>query len=78
MNTIPVVAIVEKMVIPTYCPPEPSEMPLYSEFRQHQGSTGYAYPNRVTQSVERKKQPEVEYEVIRLEPLSALHSVLIV
>lgn len=42
-------------------------MPLYSEFRQHQGSTGYAYPNRVVQGVERQKLTDVEYEVIRLE-----------
>ncbi len=55
------------MVIPTYCEPEPCEMPLYSEFRQHQGSTGYAYPNRVVQGVERNTLTDVEYEVIRLE-----------
>ncbi len=55
------------MTIPTYCPPEPSEMPLYSEFRQHQGTTGYAYPNRVTQEVERQILTNVEYDVVRLE-----------
>lgn len=62
-----VTAVVEKLIIPTYCPPEPCEMPLYSEFRQHQGSTGYAYPNRVTQGVERETLTDVEYEIVRLE-----------
>jgi tetratricopeptide (TPR) repeat protein len=62
-----VTAVVEKMIIPTYCPPEPCEMPLYSEFRQHQGSSGYAYPNRVTQGVERDTLTDVEYEIVRLE-----------
>jgi tetratricopeptide (TPR) repeat protein len=62
-----VIAEIEKMTIPTYCPPEPFEMPMYSEFRQHQGSTGYAYPNRVTQGVERRKLTDVEYDVVRLE-----------
>lgn len=67
MKQLSVIAAVEKMVIPTYCEPEPCEMPLYSEFRQHQGSTGYAYPNRVVQGVEREILTDVEYEVIRLE-----------
>ncbi len=59
--------VVEKMTIPTYRPPEACELPMYSEFRQHQGSTGYAYPNRVTTEVERETLSDVEYEVIRLE-----------
>lgn len=63
----PVIAVHEKMVLPTYCPPEASELPMYSEFRQHQGSTGYAYPNRVTQGVERETVTDVEYDVVRLE-----------
>jgi tetratricopeptide (TPR) repeat protein len=62
-----VVHAVEKMVIPTYVPPAPEEMPMYSEFRQHQGSTGYAYPNKVTIGVERKKLTDKEYTVVRLE-----------
>ncbi len=62
-----VVAQVERMVIPTYCPPAPEEMPMYSEFRQHQGSTGYAYPNKVTISVERETLTDKEYTVVRLE-----------
>lgn len=62
-----VIAAVERMVIPTYCAPAPEEMPMYSEFRQHQGSTGYAYPNKVTISVERETLTDKEYTVVRLE-----------
>lgn len=63
----PVTAVVEKLVIPTYVPPPAEELPMYSEFRQHQGSTGYAYPNRVTTRTEREVLTDREYEVIRLE-----------
>jgi len=62
-----VTAVVETITIPTYVPPAPEELPMYSEFRQHQGSTGYAYPNRVTTRVERDRLADREYEVIRLE-----------
>ncbi len=67
MKNTPVTAVIEKMVIPTYCEPKCCEMPLYSEFRQHQGSTGYAYPNLVVQSVERETLTDVEYDIVRLE-----------
>lgn len=40
---------------------------MYSEFRHHQGSTGYAYPNKVTIGVERNELTDKEYKVIRLE-----------
>lgn len=62
-----VIASIERMVIPTYCAPASEEMPMYSEFRQHQGSTGYAYPNKVTISVERERLTDKEYAVVRLE-----------
>jgi tetratricopeptide (TPR) repeat protein len=62
-----VTAAVERMVIPTYCQPKAEDMPMYSEFRQHQGSTGYAYPNKVTISVEREVLTDKEYTVVRLE-----------
>lgn len=58
---------IEKMVIPTYVPPPLEEMPMYSEFRQHQGSTGYSYPNKVTIGVERNTLTKKEYTVVRLE-----------
>ncbi|MBT1181132.1 DUF5107 domain-containing protein [Bifidobacterium sp. CP2] len=67
MSYNPVTAGVERMIIPTYEPPAPDEMPMYSEFRQHQGSTGYAYPNRVTLGVERDRLTDHEYTVVRLE-----------
>ena len=54
MSNRKVICNIEKMNIPTYMPPAPEEMPMYSEFRQHQGSTGYAYPNKVTIGVERE------------------------
>lgn len=62
-----VTAKVEKMMIPTYTPPAADEAPMYSEFRHHQGTTGYAYPNRVTTRVERSKKNNTEYTVVRLE-----------
>lgn len=55
------------MVIPTYIPPEPDEMPVHSEYRQHQGSTGNAYPNRPTLNATRDTLTDRDYTVIRLE-----------
>lgn len=55
------------MTIPTYVPPKPEDMPMFSEFRQHQGSTGYAYPNKVSIGVERQTITDVDYDVVRLE-----------
>lgn len=66
-STSSVQAAIETMIIPTYVPPGPEELPMYSEFRQHQGSTGYAYPNKVTTRVEREVLTDREYEVVRLE-----------
>lgn len=62
-----VVCEMGNMVIPTYLPPEPEEMPVYSEYRQHQGSTGNAYPNRPTLNAERNVLTDRDYTVIRLE-----------
>lgn len=62
-----VICEIGKMVIPTYMPPEPEEMPIYSEYRQHQGSTGNAYPNRPTLNVTRDTLTDRDYVVIRLE-----------
>jgi tetratricopeptide (TPR) repeat protein len=61
-----VIALVEKITIPTYLSPEPEEVPMYAEFRQHQGTTGNPYPNRVTTRVERKLVDR-EYKTVRLE-----------
>lgn len=62
-----VICEIGKMVIPTYIPPEPEEMPVYSEYRQHQGSTGNAYPNRPTLNATRDVLTDRDYIVIRLE-----------
>lgn len=67
MSNKSVVCEIEKMVIPTFVPPVAEEMPMYSEFRQHQGSTGYAYPNKITVGVERNIITEKEYSVVKLE-----------
>ncbi|OZG64071.1 DUF5107 domain-containing protein [Bifidobacterium eulemuris] len=62
-----VICETERMTIPTYIPPKPEDMPMFSEFRQHQGSTGYAYPNKATIGVERDAKTDVDYDVVRLE-----------
>lgn len=62
-----VICVAEKMIIPTYVPPKEEELPMYSEFRQHQGSTGYAYPNKITVGVERETLTQKEYTVVRIE-----------
>ena len=62
-----VTAVIEKMTIPTYVPPAAEEMPMYAETRNHQGTTGNPYPNRVTGKVERGKKTDVVYDVVRLE-----------
>lgn len=62
-----VICEIGKMVIPTYLPPEPEEMPVFSEYRQHQGSTGNAYPNRPTLNATRDTLTDRDYTVIRLE-----------
>ena len=62
-----VICEIGKMVIPTYLPPEPEEMPIFSEYRQHQGSTGNAYPNRPTLNATRDTLTDRDYTVVRLE-----------
>ncbi|MGI6172471.1 MAG: DUF5107 domain-containing protein [Christensenellales bacterium] len=60
-------AAVETWTIPTYVVPPSEEMPMFAEHRQHQGTSGNPYPNRVTQKVERERRVDKEYEVVRLE-----------
>ena len=38
----------EQLMLPTYPEPGKEEMPLFSEHRVHQRSTGRPYPNKVT------------------------------
>ncbi|MGI5899696.1 MAG: DUF5107 domain-containing protein [Christensenellales bacterium] len=63
----PVTALVETMIIPTYPPPLPEEVPIYAEFRNHQGTTGNPYPNRPVTHVDQKTCRDEPYEVIRME-----------
>lgn len=62
-----VIAEVEKWTIPTYPLPDLEEMPMFAETRNHQGTTGNPYPNRVLQKIESKKKVNQEYDMIRLE-----------
>lgn len=62
-----VIAVVEKWTIPTYPIPEADEMPMFAELRNHQGTTGNPYPNRVVQKVDRENRADKEYDVVRLE-----------
>ena len=43
----------EQLILPTYPEPGKEEMPLFSEHRVHQRSTGRPYPNKVTLEVNR-------------------------
>ena len=38
---------IEQLMLPTYPEPGKEEMPLFSEHRVHQRSTGRPYPNKV-------------------------------
>ena len=44
---------IESLVIPTYPEPTKEEMPLFSEHRVHQRSTGRPYPNKAVLEVNR-------------------------
>ena len=57
----------ETWTIPTYTPPEPLEMPMFAEYRQHQGTTGNPYPSRIVNKVNHKVKVDRTYDVIRLE-----------
>ncbi len=63
----PVVAAVEKWIIPTYPAPPAEEMPMYAEVRVHQGTSGNPYPNRVTNKVDRVHRADQAWDVVRLE-----------
>ncbi|MDF2685074.1 MAG: tetratricopeptide 2 repeat protein, partial [Clostridia bacterium] len=66
-NENPVVVKVEQWIIPTYPSPEPEEMPMFAEYRQHQGTSGNPYPNRVVSGVDREHKIDKEYDVVRME-----------
>ena len=63
----PVTAVKEQWTIPTYPVPAVEEMPMFAETRQHQGTSGNPYPNRVVQKVDREHRADKVYDVVRLE-----------
>lgn len=58
---------IEKLIIPTYPEPEREAMPIFSEHRVHQRSSGRPYPNKVTLEVNRAVREDREYEAVHLE-----------
>ena len=62
-----VISVKEKWTIPTYPVPAAEGMPMFAETRNHQGTTGNPYPNRVVQKVDRVHLADKEYDMVRLE-----------
>ncbi len=58
---------VEKLVIPTYPTPVVEEMPIFSEHRVHQRSSGRPYPNKPALELERSYKEDKEYTAVHLE-----------
>ena len=58
---------IEQLMLPTYPEPGKEEMPLFSEHRIHQRSTGRPYPNKVVLEVNRERKIERSYTVVHLE-----------
>ena len=58
---------IETMRIPTYPVPAPEMLPMFAESRNHQGTTGNPYPNRVVQQITHEKAEDREYTAVRLE-----------
>jgi tetratricopeptide (TPR) repeat protein len=60
-------ASVEKRAIPTYEPSAYEELPMFAFNRNHQGTSGNPYPNRIVNKVRRDKKGDVLYTAISLE-----------
>ncbi len=58
---------VGKIIIPTYPEPAAEEMPMFAENRNHQGTTGCPYPNKVVTKVDRSRKEDKEYVLVTLE-----------
>lgn len=56
-----------KIVIPTYPEPKAEEMPMFSENRVHQRTSGRPYPNKVVLEVDRTHKEDKEYKLVTLE-----------
>ena len=62
-----VIAVAEKLIIPTYPEAPVEEMPMFAENRVHQRTSGNPYPNKVVLEVNREEKIDKEYTVVRLE-----------
>ena len=62
-----VLAEVKTITIPTYQEPQAEEMPMFSENRVHQRSSGRPYPNKVVMQVQREERVDKEYKLVVLE-----------
>jgi tetratricopeptide (TPR) repeat protein len=58
---------VEKRAIPTYEPSAYEELPMFAFNRNHQGTSGNPYPNRIVNKVRRDKKSDVLYTALTLE-----------
>lgn len=58
---------IKKLIIPTYPEPTAEELPMFSENRVHQRTSGRPYPNKVVLKVNRKEKIDREYTVVVLE-----------
>ena len=58
---------VTKIVIPTYPEPKAEDMPMFSENRVHQRTSGRPYPNKVVLEVDRTCKEDKEYTLVTLE-----------
>ena len=56
-----------KLTLPTWRNVEAEEMPMFNENRNHQGTTGNPYPNRIVSDVDRIHREDKDYVCIRLE-----------
>ncbi|MDR1903348.1 MAG: DUF5107 domain-containing protein, partial [Treponema sp.] len=58
---------IDKKAIPTYEPSAYEELPMFAFNRNHQGTSGNPYPNRIVNKVRRDKKTDALYTAIRLE-----------
>lgn len=63
----PTVVSVEQMVIPTYPVQEAETLPMFTENRNHQGTTGRPYPALPVLTASYDGRRDQVYEVVRLE-----------
>lgn len=63
----PTVVSVEQMVIPTYPVQEAETLPMFTENRNHQGTTGRPYPALPVLTASYDGRRDQTYEVVRLE-----------